>query len=95
MRYHAAYTSRFPIRLLFADGCLICLPTRAGLILNGVLTPGYVHCPKAVDSLCTGYSQQNVTLLSVCCQKALKKLVPIILEKGLAKSSQNRTAICS
>ncbi len=49
MMHHGVYTSPFPIHLLFADACLVSLPSHVGLNLSGVLVPGCPRYPTVVD----------------------------------------------
>lgn len=56
MRHLSVHIARFPIRLLFADVCLICRPAHAGLVLSDALTPEYVGCSTAVGSPYFGFA---------------------------------------
>jgi len=52
MKHHVAGTSRFPIHLWFAGGCLAFLPSGAGLTLGDILGLGYGYYSIVVASLC-------------------------------------------
>ena len=56
MKHRGVHTSPFPIRLLFADACLVGRPVHAGLDLHDALTLGCARYPIAAGALYYGHS---------------------------------------